>query len=227
MKLWTRQTDPWIVSAYSFDLIDGRMYLLRRGKLAYVIDPHVEASLPEDMEDAQEVTVILTHEHFDHISGVNWLKALRPVKVLAGASCAQKICREDNGTKLFPLLFIADREKYRQVRACYTFPYTCTADESFSGSMNLEDSGLLLFETPGHSSGGICILLEGKYLFSGDTLLGNGEELRSPDANKAAYLHTLQTMEALSENHEEITVFPGHGEPQSLKSMLERIKACL
>lgn len=227
MKLWTRQLDSWAVTAYDFRLIGSRMYLLRQKDAAYVIDPYEEPCLLADLPGVEKLTVLLTHEHFDHISGVNWLRQQRDVTVVAGKACAEDICQEDNSTRLFPLLFFADREKYRQVLQHYTFPYLCRADIRFSGSRKLEAANITLWETPGHSPGSICILLDEKFLFSGDTLLGNGQELRSPRADKALFLQTLQHLRSLSDAPETVTVFPGHGDPVDLKTMLERVEASL
>ena len=79
---------------------------------------------------------------------------------------------------------------------------------------------IFLKETPGHSKGSICILVDEKILFSGDTLVtGHETILRLPGGSKKDFAGiTLPYLESLDR---EIMVYPGHGEPQKLAEFMK------
>jgi hydroxyacylglutathione hydrolase len=62
--------------SFSFDPIDSRMYVLIAGNQALIIDPCVDAIALQLLKDinVKDVIVLPTHEHYDHISGVNWAR---------------------------------------------------------------------------------------------------------------------------------------------------------
>ena len=74
MKKVIRLSDEILVNSYCFELMDSRTYMLREGTKALVIDPYEDEQLVADLQGVSRITVILTHEHYDHISGVNFLK---------------------------------------------------------------------------------------------------------------------------------------------------------
>lgn len=223
MKIHTLCIGDIHLSVFRFDLMDARMYVLQCGNETVILDPCMDEDLPELLAGTDQVRVILTHEHFDHISGVNWLRQHCACRVIAGAVCAEILRREKNGTAQFPLLFLGDRETYHAVKSQFTFPYHCTIDETFQDkrSVFLGDHCLQLYETPGHSPGSITAVLDGSLFFAGDNLLGNGYELKSAAANKKAFGQTLEFYRRFCGKN--AVVFPGHGEPGPLEEFLERI----
>ena len=64
------------INTYSFYPIDSNMYVILENKKALIIDPCVSEEAKEYLksEQVKEILVLLTHEHYDHISGVNWLR---------------------------------------------------------------------------------------------------------------------------------------------------------
>lgn len=58
-----------------------------------IIDPSNHAALLERCREAASVSVLLTHEHFDHISGLNRIRGLcaSSCRVIAGATCSERI----------------------------------------------------------------------------------------------------------------------------------------
>lgn len=114
-----------------------------------------------------------------------------------------------------------DEETQEYVRNMNIQPYSCEADRTFDGEcrMSWEGHSLWLKETPGHSAGSICILLDEKILFSGDSLVtGHPTILRLPGGSKKNFkMITIPFFESLDS---ELVVYPGHGEMQSLSSML-------
>ena len=64
------------IQSYVFYPIDSCMYIWQEEDSVVIIDPCVskDALLYLRERNINRILVILTHEHYDHISGVNWLK---------------------------------------------------------------------------------------------------------------------------------------------------------
>ena len=69
---------------------------------------------------------------------------------------------------------------------------------------------LVLRETPGHSTGSICIEVNKKYIFTGDSLVDGAKIItRLPGGSKKAYKEI--TKPYLDSLNKDVVVFPGHG----------------
>lgn len=212
-----------MIYTYDFYPIDSRMYILLENKKALIIDPCVsdEALQLLKENDVTEILVLLTHEHYDHISGVNWLREhFSSVNALCSSACAAALpSPSKNLSNFWEILFVGkDKETQEYVRNMNIQPYSCTADDAFEGEHKLswEGHSLFLKETPGHSKGSICILLDGDILFSGDSLVtGYPTITRLPGGSKKDYAGiTLPWFQSLDPS---IMVYPGHGEEQPLE----------
>lgn len=210
------------IYVYSFELMDSRMYMIREDDEIFVVDPCVDQELLRDAGDAKRAVIFLTHEHYDHISGVNWLKEYYSCSVYAGQECARRIKSEkDNLSARFPFIFLLDREKYHYIRKNFTLPYTCEADISFQdkGKIFWKNHQIELFEIGGHSPGSSLIVFDKKLLFGGDNILDNGRELWGTDGNPKDYREKV--LPIVSKFNPQIMVLPGHGENNPLGSFLE------
>ncbi len=208
---------------YSFELMDSRMYMIREGDEMLVVDPCEDDALLRDAEGVQKAVVLLTHEHYDHISGVNWLRTHFDCFVYAGSVCAERVRSEkDNLSSRFAFLFLLDREKYDYIRRNIALPYVCEADGSFCGEAVLRwrSHTVELREVGGHSPGSCLILFDRKLLFGGDNLLGNGQELRDTDADREGY--RANVLRFLMQLDQEIYVLPGHGDGNILRFFLDQ-----
>lgn len=227
MKIHILEQDGLSVFVYSFEWMDSRMYMICDGDEIFVVDPCVDEELLRDAGLAKRATVFLTHEHYDHISGVNWLKEHFSCSVYAGEICAGRITSErDNLSSRFPLIFLTDREKYHYIRDHFSLPYTCEAENRFKGKGEMMWKGHLveLYEVGGHSPGSCLIMFDRKLLFGGDNILDNGRELWGTDGNPIHYREKVLPMLGMFDPH--ITVLPGHGEKNQLgyffKALTER-----
>ena len=222
MKKQTIKQDNLCIQVYSFELMDSRMYMIQEDDEIFVVDPCMDNELLRDAKGAKHAVVFLTHEHYDHISGVNWLKDYFSCSVYAGKVCAGRVRSEkDNLSSRFPFLFLLDKEKYDYVRRNCSLPYTCRVETSFSGRGELLWKGHLieLYEVGGHSPGSSLIVFDKKFLFGGDNILGNGMELRGTDGNLKQYRENVLPM--LWELDRKMIVLPGHGEKNMLGYFLE------
>lgn len=209
------------IRVFRDELIDERMYLILSGAEAVLVDPHVEEAALPYLEQAEHLHIFLTHEHYDHISGVNWLRAQKSCRVYASGACAASMERSPNSTVHFPLLFLGDPEKYARVKKTLKLPYVCRADVRLpdSGTLEIPPLHWRFWATKGHSPGGMSFLLEGNCLFPGDTLLGNGMELKSIGADKAAFQRSIESYRQLGDD---ILLFPGHGDICPLSAALTK-----
>lgn len=212
-----------MIYTYKFHPIDSRMYLLMENGKALIIDPCIsdEALLLLEENSINEILVLLTHEHYDHVSGVNWLREHFPtVHVRCSSACAAALPNPSKNLSNFgEILFVGkDKETQEYVRNMNIQPYSCEADSTFDGEykMHWESHSLFLKETPGHSKGSICILLDGNVLFSGDSLVtGYPTITRLPGGSKKDYRET--TLPWLRSLDAGIMIYPGHGNKQPLE----------
>lgn len=222
MKKQTVEYDGLCIHVYSFDLMDSRMYMIREKEEIFVVDPSVNDELLKDAGDAGRAVVFLTHEHYDHISGVNWMKEQFSCSVYSGSVCAGRVKSEkDNLSSRFPFLFLTDREKYNYVRSHFSLPYTCEVETSFSekGELLWKGHRIELYEAGGHSPGSSLIVFDKKLLFGGDNVLDNGRELWGTDGEPRHYREKILPM--LRDMSPRMMVLPGHGEQNLLGHFLE------
>ena len=175
-----------------------------------VIDPGTKVQTNVcDYIQSQDLSldyIILTHEHFDHCWGVNYLLDAFPTKVVATKLCAEWVQTPMN---YFNQLYFNSDEMY-QIKQVDVIV------EDAGGKIIWDDIPIVFIYTPGHSNKGMCIEIGG-CLFTGDTLL-----YRTRPFVKKRYGASKQdlkeSIEKLYRNYPgETKVFPGHGDPFLLK----------
>jgi glyoxylase-like metal-dependent hydrolase (beta-lactamase superfamily II) len=79
--------------------------------------------------------------------------------------------------------------------------------------LTVDGLDLVVVATPGHTGDSLSFLLAAENaLLSGDTILGHGTAVVAwPDGQLAAYLASLQRMEAMTGSGEVTQILPGHG----------------
>lgn len=173
-------------------------------KECIIIDPgtkdaHDIISFLEE-QDLEPSYVILSHEHFDHVWGVNTLKhKYSNCKIVCSAICASKLAIPQN---YFNLLYYND-DSYYDVK---------DIDIVFTESYNLIWAGhnIQLLYTPGHTDGSICIYID-QVLFSGDTLIFQTKPLLKKKYG-ASLIDYCETLKMLLNLPECTVVLPGHGD---------------
>ena len=139
--------------------------------------------------------ILLTHAHFDHISGCNELRRLSEAKVYASRE-ERPLCED-------PQL---------NVSQMFGKPVTATVDEYLADGVVLNLAGLevKLIATPGHTVGSCCYYLEKeKTLITGDTLFaGSVGRTDFPTGSAATLARSLK--EKLMCLPDDTNVYPGH-----------------
>lgn len=124
--------------------------------------------------------IILTHYHSDHSSECNKIKKLIPSSKIAAS--------EPDGKKLDmkPDIIVSDGSHLK------------------IGNINLD-----FLVTPGHTAGGICIIVDNEALLTGDTLfIGDCGRTDLPGGNLEQMFTTLH--EKIMKLPDNLIVYPGH-----------------
>lgn len=192
------------------DMVFSNMYILKENNHIIVIDPCV---YDIDLEDAVLDYILLTHEHYDHISGVNYLKEKYNCDVICSNVCANNI---QNSRKNLSSFFKAFCELQTMIKIEHPIDdvvYECSADITFDETTCFEWQGnkIEMISTPGHSLGSSCIIVNKNMLFSGDSLFKSYPTVTGiPGGSKKKWLNkTLPFLRSLPKN---MTVYPGHFE---------------
>ena len=236
MGLINMQINGYELRQYVLPLMNANMYVLVAGNRALVMDPIADCEAEQLILDLniRDMIIILTHEHFDHISGVNAIRQLLNrigddivCTVYASRACAGQITDPDrNMSTFFKAMFIARPEEDRILAEEIFDPdYRCRADVVFDEDLEVEfaDLKLVLRETPGHSPGSICIEIyssDGNLLAlaTGDSLVqGNKVITRLPGGNKSDYINI--TRPYLETFGPDTLVLPGHGEISYMRDL--------
>lgn len=189
-------------------LLKSNMFIVREGKRAFIVDP---CEWNEMDGDTIFDYIFLTHEHYDHISGVNLFKEKTNAEVVCNAECAENIMNPKRNMSHYFQAFSEIQTWTEEPLTIEVNDYICTADNTFEDDCVISWCGhkIFLFHTPGHSNGSVCIVVDDKYLFSGDSLI-NGYEttLRFPGGDRRKWEEiSLPRLKKLSD---QLLVFPGH-----------------
>lgn len=212
-----------------YEHINSNMYVLIAGDEALIIDPHKNEELTELLKSKgiSKVTILLTHEHHDHTTGVYWYQENFESTLICQQQAADYIARKQylrptliafilgeedhiNGTHIY--------EDFKKSFVSRQYYADITYEERYT--LNWNDYIFELYHIPGHSAGSSLILLNGKYAFTGDSLLKDLPIIiRFPGSNKEEYLKvTYPLLSHLLTS--DMTILPGHGKPFDLKEII-------
>lgn len=209
------------VYRFTYEPVDSNMFFIPTGETGIVFDPNENDELLGAFvkHGTKRITIVLTHEHYDHTNGVEWLQGKIESKLFCHQDCAKTIATErGNEPKLVAIvLSIKDAEdgghRYEDFKSTMK-RYTLHADMTFEGESELVVGNIKLkcYSMPGHTPGSAVYIWDDKYVFTGDSLIQNTPTiLRFPESDKKHYNEvTKPFLRSLDKN---TLVFPGHGEP--------------
>ncbi len=166
-------------------------FLLVSGGEAAILDPAPDAARFAPLlekENARLTHILLTHGHFDHVYGLDSVRAAWPAARLC-LFRADAVGTEDRPVKESPeILWLTDGQ-----------------------TLTVGQAELTVLHTPGHTPGSCCWLCEG-VLVSGDTLFaGSAGRTDLPGGDWETLMRSLRRLADDPALPDELRVLPGHG----------------
>ena len=140
--------------------------------------------------------IFLTHEHFDHILGVNFLREKFPeVKLCCSQLASERLPHSKKNLSIF----------FDQTNLVVE-----KADIFLSaGIFQFLNESIEIMETPGHTDSSLSFLID-EYFISGDFILQNDRVITNlPTGSKKQYVESVNNC---SKYLEKKLILPGHGE---------------
>lgn len=196
------------VTRFVIGEIETNTFVLESDGVFAVLDPAFEnAELLDFLKNKNVKYVLLTHGHFDHISGVNSVAHATGAKV-----CVHSLDGE--------MLLDGNKSYYNSHFSSVQEPIKADIILNDSDELNLGEAKVRVMHTPGHTMGSVCYIFEEeKIIFSGDTLfrLSAGRTDLAGIHPVLAGRNELASLKKLAALDGDYTVYPGHGEETTLQ----------
>jgi glyoxylase-like metal-dependent hydrolase (beta-lactamase superfamily II) len=169
---------------------NGYIISKKGGNACYIIDPgyNGERFLRECSGAGLRILgILLTHHHYDHVGGVQ--------KIKASADCPVYIHKDDAD------IYKGDADVLL----------------SGGGSLPLQGEDIAVLHTPGHTRGSVCFYSgKDRVCFTGDTIF-NVDLGRSDLGDGSADALTRSVRETVSRWPDDVMIYPGHGDPCNMR----------
>ena len=189
-----------------FELCANTYLIIDDVNNCFVVDPGKKYNGIKDYlkeNNLKPLGILLTHGHFDHISGIDILVSEFSIPVY--------IHPNDEKYLSFTNLNCSDRFSKMDFISNIK-PHLIKEGDIIKGlSENID-----IIETPFHTQGSVCFYLkDSKLLFSGDSLFKQGYGRTDlPGGNASQMKLSLKKIFSLPED---VKVYPGHGEETTIK----------
>ena len=177
-------------------------YMVKTDDAAIVIDPaEVKEELVEFLNSFDNKIILLTHCHFDHISGAEALRQKTKAKIAIHESDALGL----SDSKLNAGNFFG----------FYVPPFTADITLKDREKIILGNTQIDVVLTNGHTEGSVCYIIE-DCMFSGDTFFeGTVGRCDLPTGDYNKLMASLDKLKGLADK--DYTVYAGHGNKTTLK----------
>jgi glyoxylase-like metal-dependent hydrolase (beta-lactamase superfamily II) len=201
------------------------MFIVLGSNVALVIDPNINEDVVQLFKEngINKVYIILTHEHYDHISGVGWFQERYDCELICNAPTATYLEKQSTRFPRLVALVLSDQDKkdggnrYEEFKKNYK-PFHVRVDTIYTPPCTFECMNLKFkaTQTPGHSPGSWCLIIEDSILVTGDTLIKDTPVVvRFSESRENLYQQiTIPYLQSLDP---ELWVLPGHFDPFKLK----------
>jgi glyoxylase-like metal-dependent hydrolase (beta-lactamase superfamily II) len=194
-------------SKYMRGIMEQNTFVLTKGKFAIIIDAGA------DLEDVKAVVgnkkvlgVFMTHLHFDHFWYLDEYLDEFDTSVYIQKGFENKFEEAElNGSYLIRKAVIKNISKKRI--------------KYYAKNINLENFEIEVFDTPGHCTDCVCILVERK-LFTGDTIFSDCiGRIDLKDSSKEQMIESLEKIKIIDFDE----AFPGHYEAATKQQIIKTI----
>lgn len=217
------------VKRFVFPYIDSNMYVLAENGEALVIDPHIsqEADLYLKENRVEKVTILLTHEHFDHVCGIPWFREHYDTRVVCQQETLHSRRQKHFSRPLVVSLILLNRgeqDKIKELESEYA-AHIITAEHTFDEELYMAWQGhvLHLEHLPGHSPASSLITLDEACVFTGDSLVPDAEAIvRWPWSDAETY--RKKTVPRLLRIPAECMILPGHRDMARMGKLMDKLE---
>ena len=210
------------VHQFTWDILDSNTFVIDDNNSALFIDVVDTEELFEFARGFKDILILLTHAHYDHICGLNRLREVcNDTLVYASECCSNNIQdpRKNLSNIADPLMAFHEKKEVVKKRIK---PFACKAAErTYTDLAEIEwkNHKIQMSEYHGHSADSSCIVIDEKFLFSGDTILPIPTVTRLPGGSTKKFWE--EDIPRLMQMCNKIDmVFPGHKYPGNLAEML-------
>lgn len=199
------------IISHKSTLLDSNEYIITCCENSIIIDPFIDSSWVMDLNVNY---ILLTHEHYDHISGVNYFKEKYPnAQVICSKKCSENLISPSKNLSLHFDAFCKIQTWIKNQEEVKPIVYTCNADIVFSQYFKMvwNKHVIEMFYTPGHSEGSSIYVIDGTFMFSGDILFKNYPTFISLYKNGKKDFNNI-TLPLINTFNKNMEVYPGHFE---------------
>lgn len=208
------------IKTFPIGIYGSNSYVVSYNKVGFIVDagsndPSILQYIIENNIDIKYI--FCTHSHIDHTLYAMDLKALTEAKIFLGAEDLDhyKYYSKERIEEWKKSGEISD-EQLMAIEKFIKIKYDSLlygGEQFIIGDMKVE-----ILHTPGHSKGSICLLVNGKYLFTGDLIKDNVVGNTDVDSgNEEDIVKSIEEKIFLLNNS--IILFQGHGESTTLKEI--------
>lgn len=207
---------------FSWSVFDAASYVLTEDRDALIFDAVDSDEMISFLKNAgiENVSLFLTHEHFDHILGVEKLKAEFNCKIAASIECGKRIRSPKTNLSSIADALVSMHSHSAIARLIPEFSVSGDV-ETFDGYAELvwHEHIINCHCLKGHSPGSVCYIFDEKMMFSGDELLPIPVITRLPGGSTRKYWEEdMPWFERIKDTVS--LVFPGHGQPGAPEDMI-------
>jgi len=198
------------IKVFALGLLQANCYVVSLNNDAIIIDPGHSENAVNDyiLENNLNVRgVILTHAHFDHVTGADFFAKAYNVPVYVHRADSAAL------TDFYANLSLPFLHKQVTVES----DKVCVEDGQ---TVDFGDLSARFIHTPGHTIGGMCIEV-GNSIFTGDTLFaGSVGRTDFPGGSERVLLDSLKKLKELY-GELDMAVYPGHGPQSDIKTEIK------
>lgn len=154
------------------------------------------AKISTVVKDRKVAKIVLSHRHYDHVGGADWMSTSLGAKLFAHPKDADAL-RKGDGWQTLSLMFGAPGVALNVV------------DLREGTMLSTGAHDMIVLHTPGHTEGSICLFEESSgILISGDTVFADGVgRWDLPSGDPEALKRSLTMLSKLKVTD----LYPGHG----------------